>query len=53
MGEVNSVLVLGGLSLDLVNGVEGECCLELREILAETANETSRLGAKGDNFKIM
>ena len=40
MGQVDSVLVLCGLPLNLVYGIEGEGHLELGEVFAEARDET-------------
>ena len=53
MREIDTVLILGRLPLYLVDSVECEWCLELRETLAEAGDETLGLRAESDDLEIV
>ena len=53
MRQVDPILVLGGLPLDLVYGVESEWRFELRQVFAEARDEAFRFGAEADDLEIV
>ena len=53
MCQVDPVLVLRWLPLDLVDGIEGEWCLELRERLTKSRDQALTLRGETDYFEIV
>ena len=53
MRQVDPILVLGGLPLDLIYGVESEWCFELRQAFAEARDEAFGFGAEADDLEIV
>ena len=53
VSQVDSVLILCGLPLDLIDCVEGKWSFELREALAEAGDQASGLIAEGNDFEVL